>query len=113
MTVQTTREEISMSEELISYIDQQINTKRETKTVGALSNYQNAISKANFQKVFNNDGPAMISAGSNAGGYTQYNYYKNKNNEIYILEFYVQEFECYYKIEKEDDSWKICMFGLE
>lgn len=107
--METTMREIS--EDLLTYLDNQIKTKRQSHSAPPLSNYQTATSKANFEKIVNENGPAFIDAGSNAGGYSQYYYYKNKNNEIYIVDFYVQEFESYYKIENDNDSWKTAMFG--
>ena len=75
-----------------------------------LSNYQNSASKANFQQIQDNCGPAFIDAGSNAGGFSHYCYYKNKNEEMYLFEFYLQECVSFYKI-KDVSSLNGPMFG--
>jgi hypothetical protein len=104
----TTKRE--MTPELIEHLDSQIKKVRESTSLPCLSNYQTSASKANFKQIQDNCGPAFIDAGSNAGGFSHYCYYKNKNEEMYVLEFYCQECVSFYRI-KDVCSLNGPMFG--
>ena len=63
-----------------------------------LSNYQIPDSKSNYQDIKSIQGPALYEAGYDSGGMTAYYYYKSLDQEIYLLNFWIQKFTSCFKI---------------
>lgn len=99
----TTKRELT--DDLLTFLDEKINSGRKSDSPPALSNYQLETSRCNLNQVINDEGAIFIEAGSNCGGFNQYFYYKNKDNDIYLMDFYAQEFQNYYKITGDNNVW--------
>lgn len=89
--------------ELISKLDSYINDNKSKSYESFLSNYQIETSFNNLEIIKKSENPSYIYAGDFSAGYYHCNYYKHTNGNIYVMNFYLQNFEEYYLLE--DCSW--------
>ena len=91
---------------VISKLDSYINTNNPSDNVSALSNYQIPISISNLETIKNSNEPSYIYAGDFSSGYYHCKYYKHSNGNIYVMSFYLQDFNEYYLLEKWEKQLK-------
>lgn len=104
--IQTEKRDIK--EDGIKYLEELIATNKDTKVIPSISNYQLRATLNNLIFIKTQNEPTLIEAASNAGGFTYYYYYKAIDGTVYLLEFYMQEFRCWYNISKDNNllqSW--------
>ena len=97
--------ERTLTKELKNKLDGFIEENREKEEPPCLSNYQIFGSLSNYDDVLKSDVPIFKEAGSNAGGHYAYFYYKNSENNIYIMEFYMQTYQSSYKITDDNNKF--------
>jgi hypothetical protein len=88
-----------LEQELISKLDSYINDNKSKSHVSCLSNNQIPTSFSNLEIIKKSEKPSYIYAGDFSGGYYHCNYYKHTNGNIYVMNFYLQNFEEYYLLE--------------
>jgi len=88
-----------LNPELITELDSYINSNKPSIISPALSNYQLTTVSENLKIIKQKNQPGYIYAGDYAGGYHHLNYYRHSNGNIYIINFYLQEFDCYYTLD--------------
>ena len=96
-----------LNPELISKLESYIDTNNPSDNVSALSNYQIPIAITNLEIIQNTNKPSYIYAGNVSSGYYHCNYYKHSNGNIYVMSFYLQEFEEYYLLENWEKQLKL------
>jgi hypothetical protein len=87
-----------LNPELISKLDSHIDSNKPGNRgqIPLLSNHQMPVSIANLQKVRDIGQPSFADAGEFTGGYQHCIYYKHSNGNIYVMRFWLQEFDGYY-----------------
>ena len=96
----------NLSTEIISKLDSYIDNNPPSTNISALSNYQIPISISNLETIKNSNQTSYIYAGDFSGGYYYCNYYRHSNGNIYVMNFYLQEFEEYYLLEEWEKQLK-------
>jgi hypothetical protein len=86
--------------EQISELDSYIDNNKPSSNPSCLSNAQMPISISNLETIKNSNQPSYIYAGDFSSGYYHCNYYKHSNGNIYVMNFYMQQFEHYYLLEE-------------
>ena len=94
-----------LTEDLKNKLDGFIEENRVNKQPPSISYNQIFGSASNYDDVIKSDVPIFKEAGSNAGGFYAYFYYKNSENNIYIMEFYMQKYQGSYKITDDDGTF--------
>lgn len=97
--------EREMTPNLKTKLDGFINQEKNRINIPNISAYQVGPSLANYQDVLNSENPMFKEAGSNAGGFYAYFYYKSSDKNIYIMEFYMQNYQGSYKITDDNDKF--------
>lgn len=95
-----------LTPEVNSKLDSYIDTNNPSDNAGALSNYQIPISITNLETIKNSNQPSYIYAGDFNSGYYHCNYYRHSNGNIYVMSFYLQDFNEYYLLEKWEKQLK-------
>jgi hypothetical protein len=97
--------------ELISKLDSFIDDNIPSTNVRDLSNYKILNSISNFEIIKKSHQPSFIYAGDFSNGYYYCIYYRHSNNNIYVINFYMQKFKEYYLLDiwnkklDNDVSW--------
>ena len=92
--------------EQISELDSYIDNNKPSSNPSCLSNAQMPISISNLETIKNSNQPSYIYAGDFSSGYYHCNYYKHTNGNIYVMNFYMQQFEHYYLLEEWEKQLK-------
>lgn len=85
---------------LISELDNYIDSNEPSTPAPPLSYSQINTVTENLEIIKQQKQPGYIYAGDYASGYNYMNYYKHSNGNIYIMKFYLQEFDCYYRLDE-------------
>ena len=89
-----------LNPDLISELDSYIKNNKPIKgNIPFLSISEMPMSITNLQKIQKIDQPSYAAAADFAGGCHHCIYYKDPNSNIYVINFYVQKFHCYYLLE--------------
>ena len=91
--------------DLISKLDSYIDNNKPSKP-SCLSNHQIPISISNLETIKKTNEPSYIYAGDFSSGYYYCNYYRHSNGNIYVMNFYMQNFEQYYLLEEWEKQLK-------
>ena len=68
-----------------------------------LSCYEIPKSRENYEAILKETNPCYIYCGASGGGRNHMIYYKSRDQSIYILCFWIQEFTAYWSV---DDEWE-------
>jgi hypothetical protein len=93
----------------IDLIEQFIKNNKPLLDYPCLSLRDYASTRSEYFNIINNITPvySLIPFASNAYGFTTYNFYKNSNQDIFIIVIYIDEIQSYYKIDTNNLNWEI------
>ena len=93
----------NLSEDEINQFESWMNGVTPPSIKNTLSCYQLQTSRKNYQSILSETEPSYIYCGATGGGRNHMIYYKSRDQNVYILCFYIQEFTSYWAV---DNQWE-------
>jgi len=93
----------NLSEDEINQFESWMNGVTPQSIKNTLSCYQLQTSRKNYQSILSETEPSYIYCGATGGGRNHMIYYKSRDQNVYILCFYIQEFTSYWAV---DNQWE-------
>jgi hypothetical protein len=95
-----------LSEENIEIVEEFIRNNKPANYVLQISEWDREQAVSDWITINDSETPTStyLQFGSDGGGMTSYGYYKAKNNDIYIINAFLNTISCYYKV---DSSWYV------